>query len=232
MHRQRKWYLVLLLSASACRADGFGGDLGIASDEVLRGRSQSDHQASPQADLHYSRGGYYGGLSAVGVRRGADSAAGAGLIAYLGYQQRLGDHWSASLVARHYDYPGYLRRNLYNYEEFAATVAWRDLIVATVMVSPKANLVDSEGNYGNGPAYTYELSGRQPLPLGFSANAGVGYYNLHHELGIGYAYWSAGLGKQWRSWNFDVRYVGTDSTAKRHFELAENRLVFSALWLF
>jgi uncharacterized protein (TIGR02001 family) len=224
---------VLLLFASACRADGFGGDLGIASDEVLRGQTQSDHQASPQADLHYSsRDGFYGGLSVVGVRRGDRDSVGAGLIPYLGYQQRLGDDWSASLVARHYEYPGYRPRNVYDYEEFAAAVTWRDLIVGTVMMSPKAYFVDSEGNYGRGPVYTYELSGRLPLPLGLSANVGAGYYNLHGAIDVGYAYWSVGLGKQWRSWNFDVRYIGTDSTAKRRFDLAENRVVVSALWLF
>jgi uncharacterized protein (TIGR02001 family) len=232
MYQQRKWYVVLLVFASVCRADGFGGDIGVASDEVLRGLSQSDHQVSPQADLHYSRWGFYGGVSAVGVRRGPNDSPGAGLIAYLGYQQRFTDDWSATIAARHYDYPGYQRRSLYDYEEYAISAAWRERIVATVMASPDVFSSDY-GNYGRGPAYTYELSGRQPLARGFSANAGAGYYNLHAQIGTGYAYWSTGLGKQWRSWNFDARYVGTDSTAKRQFDrYAENRVVLSALWFF
>lgn len=233
VHDQRKWYVVLLLLASACRADGFGGDVGVASDEVYRGLSQSDHQLSPQADLHYSRWGIYGGVSAVGVRRGPNASVGAGLIAYLGYQQRFGDDWSASVAARHYDYPGYNPRSLYDYDEFALSAAWREQIVASVMASPNVYFYDFYGNYGRGPAYTYELSGRQPVGRGFSVNAGGGYYNLHSQIGTGYAYWSAGMGKQWRSWDFDARYVGTDSTARARFgQFAENRVVLSALWLF
>jgi uncharacterized protein (TIGR02001 family) len=238
MHDQRKWFVVLLSLASVCclsvcRADGFGGELGIASDEVFRGLTQSDNQASPQADLHYTLSGWYGGVSAVGVRRGGDESAGVGLIGYLGYQQRFGDDWSASIAARHYDYPGYRQRNYYDYDEAAVSVSWRELIVATVMASPNVFFIDFYGHNGRGLAYTYELGGRYPLPQGFCLNAGVGYYNLDRQIGTGYTYWSAGISKQWRSLNFDVRYVGTDDTAREHFEqFAENRVVLSALWLF
>ena len=237
MHGPRRWIVVLWVlacaTAPACRADGFGGVVGIASDEVFRGLTQSDNQASPQVDLHYTLSGWYAGLSAVGVRRGADRSAGAGLIAYLGYHRRFDDDWGASVVLRYYDYPGYELRNYYNYEEAALSVSWRDLIVATVMASPNVFFIDLYGNSGRGPAYTYELGGRYPLPQAFSLNAGVGFYDLSRQIGTGYAYWSGGISKQWRSLNFDVRYVGTDSTARQHFEhFAENRVVLSALWLF
>jgi uncharacterized protein (TIGR02001 family) len=233
MHGQRHWYAVLLLCASTCRADGFGGELGIASEEVLRGLSQSDHQLSPQLDVHYSKTGIYGGLSAVEVRRGSSASAGAGLIAYLGYQKRFGDDWSATLSARHYDYPGFGRRDLYDYDELAVSAAWRERIVAAVAVSPNVYSADFYGNDGRGAGYTYEVSARQPLPLGLSASAGVGYDDLRRQIGTGYLYWSAGVALQWRSWDFDLRYVGTDSTAKQRFErFAENRLVVSALWFF
>jgi uncharacterized protein (TIGR02001 family) len=233
MSGHRKWYVVLLLLVSACRADGVGGDAGIASDEVFRGLSQSDHQLSPQLDLHYSFSGWYAGVTALGVRRGPYDSVGAGLIAYLGYQYRISDDWSTSLAARHYDYPGYQFRDDYDYEEGALSVSWRELIVATVMAAPDVFFADLQGHHGRGPAYTYEIGGRLPLVLGLCANAGIGYYNLDHQIGTGYAYWSAGISKQWRSVNFDVRYVGTDETARRRFEqFAENRLVLSALYLF
>jgi uncharacterized protein (TIGR02001 family) len=233
MRDHPKWFASLLLLVSTCHADGIGGDVGVATDEVFRGLSQSDHQVSPQLDLHYSLTGWYAGVTAVGVRRGPYESAGAGLIAYLGYQYRLSDDWTAALAARHYDYPGYQFRRDYDYEEGALSVSWRELIVASVMASPDVFFADFQGHSGRGAAYTYEIGGRLPLEYGFCANAGVGYYDLDHQIGTGYAYWSSGISKQWRSVNFDLRYVGTDDTAKRRFgEFAENRLVFSALYLF
>jgi uncharacterized protein (TIGR02001 family) len=235
MHAPRKWYfgLLTLLCACVCRADGFGGDAGAASDEVFRGLTQSDNQLSPQLDLHYSLLGWYAGVSGVGVRRGPGDSISAGVIAYAGYQQRFSDDWSGSLALRHYEYPGNQLRRSYDYEEGALTVSWRDLLIATVMASPNVFFADFQGHYGRGAAYAGELTGRLPLPHGFCANAGLGYYDLNHQIGTGYAYGSAGVSKQWRSWNFDVRYVATDETARHRFEqFAENRVVVSALWLF
>jgi len=233
LNGRSKWCLALWLLSSACRADGFGGDLGVASDEVFRGLTQSDNQVSPQADVHYMWSGWYAGVSGIGVRRGPNDSPGVGLIGYLGYQHRFGEDWSVSVAARHYDYPGFQYRNDYDYDEAALSLTWRDLIVASVMASPNVFFGDLQGNYGRGAAYTYELGAREPLSRGFCVNAGIGYYNLDRQIGTGYAYWSAGISKQWHFLNFDARYIGTDETAKRRFEeFAENRVVLSLLWLF
>ena len=233
MRLSRTGWLALLWSASACRADGFGGSVGIASDEVFRGLTQSDHQLSPQLDLHYALSGWYAGISADEVRRGLNESANVGLIAYLGYQYRFNDDWSGSLAIRRYDYPGYPHRYDYDYSEAALSVSWRDRILASVIASPDVFFADYQCDYGRGAAYTGELAARQPLARGFRLNAGVGYYDLHRQIGTGYAYGSAGISTQWHSWNFDVRYVATDGSAQRRFEeLADNRVVLSALWLF
>jgi uncharacterized protein (TIGR02001 family) len=229
----RNGLLALLCFASVCRADGFGGSVGIASDEVLRGLTQSDHQLSPQLDLHYTLSGWYAGISGVEVRRTYNYSANVGLIAYLGYQYRFNDDWSGSAAIRRYEYPGYQTRPDYNYDEAQLTVSWRDRIVASVIASPDVYFADFQGNYGRGAAFCGELAARQSLPRGFSLNAGVGYDDLHRQIGTGYAYGSAGISTQWHAWNFDLRYVATDATAKRRFEqFAENRIVFSVLWLF
>jgi uncharacterized protein (TIGR02001 family) len=228
-----KWFAALLLLVSVCRADGVGGDVGVATDEVYKGLSQSDHQLSAQLDLHYTLSGWYAGVTAVEVRRGLNRSVGAGLIGYLGYEYRIDDDWAVSLAVRHYDYPGYRYRNNYDFEEGALSVSWRELIVASVMASPDVFSADLYGHGGNGPAYTYEIGGRLPLAHGFTVNSGVGYYDLRHQIGSGYAYWSAGISKPYRAVSFDLRYVGTDHTAKREFgPFAENRLIFSALYLF
>jgi uncharacterized protein (TIGR02001 family) len=228
-----RWFAPLLLLVSVCHADGLGGDVGVDSDEVTRGLSFSDHQLSPQVDLHYSLSGFYAGVTAVGVRLLPFESVGVGLIGYLGYQYRLSDDWATGLAARHYDYPGYRLRNDYDYDEGALSLSWRELIVATVTASPDVFAFDAQGRYGRGAAFSYELGGRLPLARGFCANAGIGYYNLDRQIGIGYSYFSAGISKQWRSVNFDVRFVGTNTTAKQRFDgVAENRVVLSALYLF
>jgi uncharacterized protein (TIGR02001 family) len=211
---------------------GLGGSVGLASDDVFRGVTQSDGQPSPQADLHATVGPWFGGISAEGVRRD-DARAGAELIGYLGAQQQFGDDWSGRIALRHYDYPGNQLRSRYNYDEFALSLGWRERIMATVIASPDTYARDYLGDYGSGKAFCYELVGRQPLPAGFAAVAGVGYYDLRSQIGAGYAYWSAGVEHRWRSLAFDLRYVGTDATARERFEDdAGNRVVLSAFWLF
>lgn len=211
---------------------GLGGSLGLASDDVFRGVTQSDGQLSLQGDLHATVGSWYGGLSAESVRRD-DGNAGAELIGYLGLQQQLGADWSGRVTLRHYDYPGNPFRTRYDYDELGLSLAWRERVVATVIASPDTYSRDYLGNYGSGKAFCYELVGRQPLPAGFAAVAGLGYYDLRREIGTGYAYWSAGVEARWRSLAFDLRYVGTDATATERFgDDAGNRVVLSAFWLF
>ncbi len=228
------WLLCAALQATPCQADGLGGSLGIASDQVLRGLTESDHQLSWQGDLHYSRAGWYGGVTAYGVRRGLQESSSAALTVYAGYDQQLSADWRAGVLLRHYDYPGYARRDDYDYDEIGLTLDWRDQVVASVTASPDVYAADYFGHYGRGGAFTYELGGRQPLPWGgVIINAGAGYYDLEHQVDTGYLYWSAGLSRQWRSLQVDARYIGTSQEARAHFhDLAENRLLFSVLWVF
>ncbi len=228
------WLAVLLLLAARLgQAQGVGGALGLATDDVFRGLTLNDGQLSPQVDLHDVLGQWYGGLSAGGVRRGHEAAAGAELIAYAGYQYRMGEDWTDQVTLRHYDYPGNPHRTRYDYDELGLSFAWRERLVLTVIGSPDTYSADYQGNYGSGAAFCYELAARQPLPYALSATAGVGYYDLQHQIGTGYAYWSAGLQRRWRSWAFDLRYVGTDGTARDHFEHdAGDRAVLSVFWLF
>ena len=219
--------------ASLGHAQALGGSVGVATDELFRGLTENDRQISPQADLHAVQGSWYAGLSAAEVRRGIGRGARVELNAYAGVQRRFGEDWSGRVTLRHYDYPGNALRTRYNYDELALSVAWHERLIATAVASPDTYFADYAGNYGSGAAYCFELSARQPLPLQLSAVAGVGYYDLQHQIGTGYAYWSAGLNRRWGAWALDLRYVGTDATARHHFEtLAGDRAVLSAFWLF
>jgi len=225
--------VALLLLARLVDAQSLGGSLGIATDDVFRGLSESYGQISPQADLHAVLGPWYAGVSAEEVRRGLDERAGPELIAYAGYQQRLAEDWTGRATLRHYDYPGDALHGRYNYDELALSLAWRERLIVTAVASPDTYFRDYDGNYGSGAAWCLELSGRQPLPLGLSGVAGVGHYDLQRQIGIGYTYWSAGVNRRWGAWVVDLRYVGTDAIARHHFEdLAGDRAVLSAFWLF
>jgi len=227
------WFVVLLSLASAGQAQGLGGSVGLATDDLFRGLSQNNGHLSPQVDLHGIAGPWFGGVSAEEVRRGTSRGADAELIAYAGYLHRFGEDWTGRLTLRHYDYPGNSQRSRYAYDELGLSVGWRERLTLTAIASPDTYIRDYQGNYGSGAAFCYELGARQPLPAGLSAIAGVGYYDLRRQVYTGYAYWSAGLDRRWGSWAVDLRYVGTDATAKHHFENdAGDRLVLSAFWLF
>jgi len=225
--------VALLLLGRLADAQSLGGSLGAATDEVFRGLSQNDGRISPQLDLHAVLGSWYGGLSAEEVRRGVDQGAGAELIAYVAAQQQLAADWTGRVTLRHYDYPGNALRTRYNYDELALSLGWRERLMLTLVASPDTYFRDYSGDYGSGAAYCVELGARQPLPLGLSGIAGLGYYDLQRQIGIGYTYWSAGLNRRWGAWLVDLRYVGTDAVARHRFEdLAGDRAVLSAFWLF
>lgn len=224
--------LALLIRASW--ADALSGSLGVDSDDAFRGLSQNDGQASVQGDLHYSATQWYAGASAELVRRGVGAGRGAELIGYAAYQRSLGEDWSGALALRHYDYPGNARRSEYNYDELNLSLNWRQRLALNVSASPDTYAAAHDyRRYGRGAAYSYEVSAHQPLPHSVFATVGVGYYDLTREVGGGYVYTNAGLGAQWRSWEFDLRYVWTDAAARRLFgSTAERRLIASALWFF
>jgi uncharacterized protein (TIGR02001 family) len=219
--------------AAVANAQVPGGSLGLATDDVFRGLSQNAGRLSPQGDMHALLGSWYAGLSAQEVRRGLEQGPGAEVIAYAGLVHRFGEDFSARAVLRHYDYPGNALRTRYDYDEFGATLGWRERLMLSAIASPDTYSADYRGNYGSGAAYCFELAARQPLPRDVAALAGVGYYDLRRQIGTGYAYWSAGFAGRWGPWAVDLRYVGTDSRARDHFEdLAGDRLVLSAFWLF
>ena len=212
---------------------GVDGTLGASSDNVFRGLSQSDGQASLFADAHLSADPWFLGLSAESIRHRPDPSAGAELIAYGGYQLPLADSWSAVVELRHYDYPGNSQRSRYDYDELSAAVSWQQRLTLAVIASPDTYAAARYERYGSGAAFAAELSAEQPLPHALSAEAGVGYYDLQQEVGAGYAYWDLGLSRQWSSWELALRYVGTDAIARHLFGAeAGDRIIASLQWFF
>ncbi len=217
---------------SVALSGDLAGMLGADTDDVFRGVSLSDNQPSLQGALHYDTDQWYAGLSAEEVRRDPARSVGVELIGFAAYQYRLSEDWTTALSLRHYDYPGNAYRSEYDYDEAALHLQWRQWSLSAIG-SPDTFAADERGRYGRGAAYAYELGAQQPLPWALSAQAGAGYYDLQREIGTGYLYWNAGLSRPWDGWQFDVRYIGTDSVAVQRFgRQAVNRIVLSALWSF
>lgn len=224
------WASLLIGQARAADLDG---SLGVSSDNVFRGLTQSRGQASVQVEGYLTATHWFGGLAVESVRRPRDGSAGAEAIGYLGYQQLLSEDWRGALSLRHYDYPGNARRSRYAYDELSAAVSWRQRVTLELIGSPDTYTAAGNDRYGRDSAFAIELTGRQPLPYGLAADLGIGFYDLHEQIGAGYTYWSAGIGRQWRSWQAGLRYIGTDAQARHLFRYAAgDRLVVSAAWFF
>jgi uncharacterized protein (TIGR02001 family) len=186
----RYWLSALLaLLGSTARGDGLGGALGVSTDDVFRGLSQSNGQPSAQAELHYAETQWSAGISAEAVRGDRDERLGPEFTAFAGYEHVLADDLGASVTLRHYDYSTFARR----YDELAASVLWRTIIRATVTASPDTPSLQYQrygpyGAYGMGGgdwAFSYEVDARvplpPPLPPGLYADAGAGYYDVRRQ---------------------------------------------------
>lgn len=209
------------------------GSLGASTDNVFRGVSLSDQQASFLGDLHVAGTRWFGGLAADTVRLLPHQSTQAQAVGYLGYQRPLGERLRGTLSVRHYDYLGNRYRSRYDYDEIGVTLSWQDRLFAQLIGSPDTYEATEYHRHGRGAALAAELSGTQPLPLGLSAQVGLGYYDLRQELGAGYLYWSAALSKQWAAWTFSVSYIDTDTSGRVLFgSLAGPRAVASVVWSF
>ncbi len=227
--------LLWLAASTAAHADGWGGSLGLSSDNVYRGLTQSDNQPAGQIDLHYyGRSGWFAGVSAISVRRDPTDSTTAAFDAYLGYQWRFAQDWSARSSAIHHDYPWNNPGRHYNYDEFSGTLAYADRAFVTIAFSPDTSVQAPYHTASGRAALSYEVALRQPLPHAFSLNAGVGYYDLRWAANTGYVYWNAGLGYDLGRTQLDLSYIGTNDTARHLFygDMAVNRLVATVLWHF
>ncbi len=226
----------LVAAAPSLHAEGWGGSVGVSSDYVYRGLTQSDNQPAGQLDLHYNApSGWFAGLWTSSVKRSPYDSTSAEFDPYLGYQWRLAQAWSARLEAVHHDYPWNNPGRHYNYEELSGTLAYTDRVFATVAFSPDTSVeTRREGQVSGRAALSYDLALHQPLLQGFSADAGLGYYDLRWAVDQGYVYWNAGLGWDRGRLHLALSWIDTDNTARHLFydDVAVRRLVAGALWRF
>ncbi|MCR4469783.1 MULTISPECIES: TorF family putative porin [unclassified Burkholderia] len=237
--RRVRWYASFALLASwfiaaprlaLAASEDWQFEAGIASDKVTRGMDISYHQPSASfAGNWYPGNGFFAGASASTIRWGAPLTTGVEFVANAGYGWRVSGDWTAQAMLSHYQFTRVPSAVRFNYDELVLTAGWRDSVFASVALSP---------NTGFGPspsarAISYDLVGRLPLVHGWTATAGIGYYDLHSVIGIGYVYGNVGLTWQFNAWQFDLSYIATNSEAKTTLGPgASNRWIADAIWHF
>lgn len=224
---------VALLPCSA-RAQ-WNGSLGAATDYVYRGISQTYGGAALQVGGSYqSPLGWFAGVWGSNVRPYPGGKSFAELDAYAGVVRPLGTDFAVKGTYTHYAYLHDPRREQYDYEEVAVSVAYLDLAAATVSYQPNYTSYSELGFASRRPAAAYELTGRWPLKYGFAVTGGAGYYDLQRLFGVGY--WAGDLGAAYvyRRLTLDLQRFFADSGAAALYEDASaNRTwVFSAVWRF
>ncbi|MEN8500811.1 MULTISPECIES: TorF family putative porin [Paraburkholderia] len=222
--------LAVLSAPAAAMSDDWQFEAGLATDKVTRGMDISDGQRSVSAGANWYPGnGFFAGASAGSFRFVGSSGTGVETVLNGGYGWRLAGDWSAQAMLGHYQFIRGAHTTRFNYDELVLTAGWRDSVFASVALSPNTGFGPSPSSR----AVAYDLVGRLPLVHGWTATAGIGYYDLHSVLGIGYVYGNVGLTYQYRAWQFDVSYIATNNEAKAHLGPgASNRWIADAIWHF
>lgn len=224
--------LTSLEPSGAFGAD-WNGSLTVTSDYVVRGITRSDGDPSLMADVHYRFGdGWLAGLSAGTARIASGGPISAELVPYAGYGRALGDQWRARITASHYEYPGSDYQDQYRYDELTLGVGWRKYLFADVAVLPDLSIESRYGSASGRPAAAFELAGHLPLSRGWAFDAGGGYYDLRDLVGAGYLYWNGGVSYDFGPVQFELAWMGTNSTAKSLFydDRAGNRWAATLVW--
>ena len=230
-----------LVAAPIVRAESCGGTLGLSSENIYRGISQSDGEISAFGDVHCSFAQRWVGGIGTNTFRAPSGRADTQFTAYLDRRWRLDDDWSTKLGVIHYEPLHTEDRAGYQYDELNAAIAYRGRWLTTVAWSPRVGnaYIGAPAGYN---AWLYvETAWRQPFGSHFSLDASLGYahpsgtppHNYHYanlalNAAVGDIYVS--LSRVWTS-ALDFRYNQFNPPFEFTFP-SKRRWVGSAVWMF
>jgi uncharacterized protein (TIGR02001 family) len=235
-----KWIVSVasaMMLTGVCRAEGtWSGSIGATSNYIYRGISQTYNGAALQLGGNYqSTFGWFAGAWGSNV----DPYPGGGktfeeLDFYGGLVRPLSSDFTVKGTYTHYAYVQDPRRPRYDYDEIAVSVAYSDLVAATVSFQPNYTSYSELGFAYREPAAAYELTGRWPLRFGLAATAGAGYYDLHRLFGVGYWAGDLGLAYVYSRLTLSVSRFFADKTAATLYEdaSANGTWAVAAAWRF
>lgn len=228
----------LLLMASPCSAVAavsLGGSVGITSNYLVRGISRSNHEISPQADVHVALGnGFDIGVFAASVQIAPNRQRNTEVSAFVGFSADLSDAWHARTVVNHYSYPWNSAGSKYNYDELSLDVAYQQWLTFSAVYSPDAPRYLLDRGIVSVTTKSAEISAQAPLSRQLFLTGGLGYAHLAGPYSEGYNYWSAGGVYSLGPASVSLQYVSTSSAARRLYydSAAHNRVVGTAIWRF
>jgi uncharacterized protein (TIGR02001 family) len=209
-------------------------NVGLTTDYVFRGISQSNEEAAVQGGVDFTCGRFYAGVwaSSIYAQEGTTE-----VDLYGGFKTTTGPiNWDLGLI--YYAYPGEPSPSALgfgNYLELKVSASgdiWKGgTLAGTVFYSP--DYLDAFGS-----TWTLEGSFTQALPkVGmfsptFSALVGRSYIDRFGG-DLDYTYWNVGLTVGFlEKWSLDIRYWGTDGQGLADTFLADDRVVGTVKYTF
>lgn len=194
-------------------ATGLEASVGVTSDYMLRGYTQTKGQPAVQAGLDYALGADW----SVGAWTSnvdftdpgtPDDGARVEIDLYVARAWTLSERLALDATLVRYAYPGTAPGVSYDYNELMLALHVSDLVTATVVYSNDA--------YATGrSAMLYEVSARHPLPCGLELSARIGQYDLERAFGSAYAYYGVGVAKAFGRFELSGHYDGADAAGRR-----------------
>lgn len=199
-----------IAEAPAPRTCTTAGNVGLTSDYVFRGISQSNQEAAVQGGVDFTCGNWYFGVWASSINFFQEGTAEVDI--YGGYKFTHG-RFAFDVGVIYYAYPGIdsgLDADYVEVKGGVSTEVWKGgTLGGTVFYSP-------EYTFNTGSVTTLEGSLSQALPkVGmFSPTLSilVGRSFFHDEDDFSYTYWNAGLTLGFlEKWSLDLRYWDSDN---------------------
>jgi len=216
-----------------------GGSLAVTSDYIYRGVSESGRDPAAQADLHVnsSEGTYVGAWGSTRDHT-LEPYADFDVELYLGHRFDLSSAWGVTVEGRAYYYAGGMQEMSDDYQQISASLTYLDRWSLSVTAIPNAVRYWYAQRLSRSPAWVAETSVQWLLRGGLFLTGGAGYYESTGTgpgitSALGYAYGSAGLAYEYRSWRIDVGYFATQRRAAQLFPYPRaNHVAATLAWRF
>ena len=207
------------LLVGGASAGELSGDVGVVSDYVFRGVSQTDEDLAVQAGLTYSlESGFYVGTWASQVDFGSETDLEVDFFA--GYGFNLSDSVAADVQVLRYVYPD---EGGLNYNELLFSLTFAEKLTTTIGYT---NDVYNSGETG----WYYGASLDLALPAEFTLTPGVGYSRFASGVledgSSSYLDWSLGLSRDFGPISAALTYHDTNGDGEDLFGYtADSRVV-------
>lgn len=213
------------------------GSVGLLSDYVWRGVSQTQEDPALQAEVNLEhQSGFYAGLWASSIDFTAageeDDGIDYELDGYLGWAGELRPGLELDVVLTRAAYPGARRGYDYDYTELETTLGFAEHYHVGLAYSP-----DIFGLGGKG--YYWNAGGEWPLgESGFGLKLQVGHYDLDDAAGDSYQDYLIALTREFGPVQAQLQYTDTSSYGPELSEalddsrLADGRVALALSWSF